>query len=952
MTSWFRRLCDYLRTQRATRRGRPADRSARRLGFETLEPRYALSAAPVISNFTAVEGWNNTWELSGYVADEQPGGLIVNFGGVAAAYGRSATTDAQGQFSGSFLFDGIEAGTITATTVDNENLSSNVAWQPISPSHRSAQVDNLTADGSNLSLGYTVQNNTGGEQSLSVGLYAVTDGDSPATLLSSTSINDSSALENGSHVANVSIPTSLPADDYRLQTRIDQGNGIDLTDASGTQAALYSGLFVNGDSLIVHGSDAADTVSATKDESGVLTVSLDGNTFTYDPASGPVINTVFFYGHGGDDSATVSGLRAAMFGGDGNDILTAGNYIDSQTDSYGGNYLDGGADNDVLIGGLGDDVMCGVDGNDTLIIGDGGAASGNGGIDTFIAPDGSQLILSNSESMGTITCSVDGNNYLIVTKSGMGTVAVDASSTLSSPVVYKIETGSLTVPGPNGDVVTVSNSGSDSDVSFTLSVVNGNTLLTKDGTGVLSIDDTSNLAGDLDVEILNGSVVWNTPAVETLIASGVADTPGNWTATFNGAGELIYRGSNVYITHAENLVTLDCSYQNLDGTMDLSACSNLTTLNCSGNQLTELNVSGCSALTYLNCADNQIETLNIDGCTALAGLDLTGNQLPSLNLSGRTNLLYVNCWNNQLIAIDVSDCTALVSLQCGYNQLALLTVTGCTSLHELDCESNQLSALDLTGDSSLYWLNCQNNQIESLDVSGFSCLYVLECGSNQLSFLNVSGCANLFVLGCGANQISSLDLGGLSALYCLDCSNNQLVSLDVNEVPALNYLSCALNQLSSLDLSVLPSLQYFNGYGNQLTWLDLSGLSQLVYLSCDANLLTSLDVSSLTSLTGLTCSVNQLTSLDISALTQLVYLNCGYNQLTYLNFGNLNSLQSLLCEGNALDASTIDAAINACNAASQGGWLWLHDGANAAPSAAVAQQIAALIANGWYVSTN
>jgi len=363
MLSWFRRLWESLRAQPQPRQTRV---TRHREGSETLEPRCALSAAPVITDFTAIEGWNDTWALSGYVADEQPGSLVVNFGGVAAPYNRSATTDAQGQFNGSYLFEGIEEGTITAATVDNENLSSNVVSQTITPTHRRVQADNLSADGMNLSLGYTIQDNDGGEQSLSVGLYTAADGDSRSTLVASTLLYDSGALENGSHSANLTIPTSLPTDDYRLQTHIDQGNGVDFTDGTGTQAEFYSGLFINGDSLIVHGSDDVDSLMATTDEWGMLTVTFNGNTYSYDPNCGPTINTVYFYGHGGDDSATVSGVRTVMYGGTGNDVLIGGLGDDELHGGAGEDSITGGGGNDVVWGGTGANVISSGDGTTTI----------------------------------------------------------------------------------------------------------------------------------------------------------------------------------------------------------------------------------------------------------------------------------------------------------------------------------------------------------------------------------------------------------------------------------------------------------------------------------------------------------------------------------------------------------------------------------------------------------
>ena len=44
----------------------------------------------------------------------------------------------------------------------------------------------------------------------------------------------------------------------------------------------------------------------------------------------------------------------------------------------------------------------------------------------------------------------------------------------------------------------------------------------------------------------------------------------------------------------------------LRGTLDVSGCTALDSLNCYNNNLTELDVSGCTALTYLKCYYNNL----------------------------------------------------------------------------------------------------------------------------------------------------------------------------------------------------------------------------------------------------------------------------------------------------------------------------------------------------------
>ena len=88
---------------------------------------------------------------------------------------------------------------------------------------------------------------------------------------------------------------------------------------------------------------------------------------------------------------------------------------------------------------------------------------------------------------------------------------------------------------------------------------------------------------------------------------------------------------------------------------------------CVYNQLTSLDVSANTALTYLDCASNQLTSLDVSGCTALTELSCSSNSLTSLDMSGCTALTAVVCYSNQLTSLDVSANTALTELYCENN---------------------------------------------------------------------------------------------------------------------------------------------------------------------------------------------------------------------------------------------------------------------------------------------
>ena len=293
----------------------------------------------------------------------------------------------------------------------------------------------------------------------------------------------------------------------------------------------------------------------------------------------------------------------------------------------------------------------------------------------------------------------------------------------------------------------------------------------------------------------------------------------------------------------------------------------VTTLDCSQERLTSLDVSGCTALTTLDCYESQLTSLNVSGCTALTTLRCWENQLTSLDVSGCTALTTLTCYNSQLTSLNAFGCTSLTSLQCRDNKLTNLNLSGCTALTTLDCNSNKLTSLNVSGCTSLTTLTCYSNQLTRLNVSGCTALAQLKCFSNKLSSLDVSGCTALTTLDCNNNQLTSLNLSGCTALTSLYCYSNKLTDLNLSDCTALAQLKCYSNQLTSLDLSKNDALATVDCSDNKLPSLDLSGHKALADLDCKKNLLRKLDLSGCTSLLSLTCYNNQI---KVREMTNLV----------------------------------------------------------------------------------
>ncbi|MBO1306120.1 WxL domain-containing protein [Enterococcus sp. 669A] len=296
----------------------------------------------------------------------------------------------------------------------------------------------------------------------------------------------------------------------------------------------------------------------------------------------------------------------------------------------------------------------------------------------------------------------------------------------------------------------------------------------------------------------------------------------------------------------ESLTNLGVSSRNLTSLKGIEFAVNLTHLNCSNNQLSDLNVSGKAELRYLNCERNQLSSLDVSSTPALTSLYCKENQLSTLDVSSSPELIYLECEFNQLSTLDVSNNPALIELVCYSNQLSTLDLSGKPELTRLNCSDNQFSTLDVSNTPELTYLDCQVNQLNTLDLSNTPELTTFICNGNQLSTLDVSNNPELTNLRCDRNQLSTLDVSNNPKLRNLQCDRNQLSTLNVS-TPALRDLQCQNNQLSTLDVSSTPALRYLSCHYNQLSTLDVSNNPELIDLSCISNQLTSI-----TSLNGLT----------------------------------------------------------------------------------------------------
>ena len=118
-----------------------------------------------------------------------------------------------------------------------------------------------------------------------------------------------------------------------------------------------------------------------------------------------------------------------------------------------------------------------------------------------------------------------------------------------------------------------------------------------------------------------------------------------------------------------------------------------------GENITAIDMPGCfcmaldlqvgDTLEFINCSHNQLKQLNIRHCKFLNELYCNYNQLEYLNLDGLSKLFYLNCASNLLKTISVRGCRNLVNLYCSQNRLSSLDLKNCCKLLIVKAKENE-----------------------------------------------------------------------------------------------------------------------------------------------------------------------------------------------------------------------------------------------------------------------
>ncbi|ECP4564312.1 class 1 internalin InlJ [Listeria monocytogenes] len=367
------------------------------------------------------------------------------------------------------------------------------------------------------------------------------------------------------------------------------------------------------------------------------------------------------------------------------------------------------------------------------------------------------------------------------------------------------------------------------------------------------IDNTTEITTDKETSSTQ-------PTIKSTLKAGQTQSFNDWFPDDNFASEVaaafkMQATDTISEGQLATLTSLDCHNSSIADMTGIEKLTGLTSLICTYNNITAIDLSQNTNLTYLACDSNKLTNLDVTPLTKLTSLNCDTNKLTKLDVSQNSLLTYLNCARNTLTEIDVSHNTQLTEIDCHLNKkITKLDVTLQTKLTTLNCGYNKLTALDVSQNKLLNLLYCDNNNITKLDLNQNSQLTILDCSGNELTELDVTPLTQLTFLDCGVNDLTELDVSTLSKLLTLQCIQTDLSEIDLTHNTQLtSFKAEGCRKIKELDVTHNKQLYSLDCQGAGITELDLSQNPKLVYLYLNNTELTKLDVSHNTKLKNLSC---------------------------------------------------------------------------------------------------
>lgn len=198
----------------------------------------------------------------------------------------------------------------------------------------------------------------------------------------------------------------------------------------------------------------------------------------------------------------------------------------------------------------------------------------------------------------------------------------------------------------------------------------------------------------------------------------------------------------------------------------------------------EISLTEALTISKVLCSQKGIKSIaGIEHLSNLEVLDCSRNEIENIDISENKKLKHLSCYSNPICSLNIKENQHLITLYCGNCNIDELDCSQNKDLEILSCRFNPLREIDLWINRKLSVLRVRRCQLEELELRSLKELQFVDCSENKLYELQLFENKELTYLDCARNDLhNDLYVGANTKLKYLDCRMNKcLDSITISE---------------------------------------------------------------------------------------------------------------------------------------------------------------------------
>lgn len=237
----------------------------------------------------------------------------------------------------------------------------------------------------------------------------------------------------------------------------------------------------------------------------------------------------------------------------------------------------------------------------------------------------------------------------------------------------------------------------------------------------------------------------------------------------------------------------------------------------------EISMTEALTITKVLCPQKGIKSIaGIEYLSNLEVLDCSRNEIENIDISINGNLKHLSCYSNPIYTLNIKNNPLLITLYCGNCNMAELDCSQNKDLEILSCGFNPLREIDLWENKKLILLRVRRCQLEDLELRSLKFLQKLDCSENKLYKLQLYENKDLIYLDCARNDLhNDLYVGANLKLKHLYCRMNRcLDSITISEGQHIEVVRSNITPMTESYRKYLSWRNYQNDNTSNFSWED------------------------------------------------------------------------------------------------------------------------------------